>query len=433
MLLKKIEKKELIDSTFANHTLVKCIKLINEINTEILFFIIDISVISMANDRATTKYENNFYARYLYGTCIEMYKSIYFCHDTHKKVRKKTFWKKLDIYFDKFGDYHLKGKYADICNQLLSFSQKFNRTKRNIIFHYDEDTMKIYDEFNRTKYNNVINQIVNSFITILQEMHSCLNDFQANIINYVYENITNEGHENIRTGKSSINHCSISHYRHMNNLIKNAEDSLNTAVKRISFFRKDILLYNYIEQCIEGLQLNSLCIDEIKKIKNISATHLLINFMLGDLSCCLKAYLTSVFDIEYMINLRRVMITKVSTLSHLIGYEHHEKEKSLFSNITTIIPQNNEILELKNKLEKIISSDDKTTRNLFVHYLYNGINQIPELIHKLSIDQPLDYLKELAQLMTIYNQLSMFLGKAIEYENSKIKELQEKKLHSPKM
>ena len=31
MLLKKIEKKELIDSTFANHTLVKYIKLIKNI------------------------------------------------------------------------------------------------------------------------------------------------------------------------------------------------------------------------------------------------------------------------------------------------------------------------------------------------------------------------------------------------------------------
>ena len=60
---------------------------------------------------------------------------------------------------------------------------------------------------------------------------------------------------------------------------------------------------------------------------------------------------TQIKDIEFALNLRRVYVTKVSTMLHLYGYNDNEKNRSIWKQIVAIVPSNASILkdELKVK------------------------------------------------------------------------------------
>ena len=111
--------------------------------------------------------------------------------------------------------------------------------------------------------------------------------------------------------------------------------------------------------------------DEMDDMANV---HLLLQIMLVDIASIVNGYLNSGSGPEYALNLRRLTITRVSTLSHLYGYGEYERNKSLWGKICSMIPKSDEtLLEQSNSLtadlNSLIDGGDKELRTLYAHLI----------------------------------------------------------------
>ena len=62
----------------------------------------------------------------------------------------------------------------------------------------------------------------------------------------------------------------------------------------------------------------------IKDMKDLMNVYLLIEMSFADMSCVIRAFMNAGSDIEYPLTFRRLLVSKVSTLGHLVGYNDTE-------------------------------------------------------------------------------------------------------------
>ena len=107
---------------------------------------------------------------------------------------------------------------------------------------------------------------------------------------------------------------------------------------------------------------------------------LLIEMSFADMSCVIRAFMNAGSDIEYPLTFRRLLVSKVSTLGHLVGYNDTEKGNALWSFIQKAVPADAEKLkteaaEIRTELENILNQEDVKRRALYVHYLDRDTNE----------------------------------------------------------
>ena len=118
----------------------------------------------------------------------------------------------------------------------------------------------------------------------------------------------------------------------------------------------------------------------IKDMKDLMNVFLLIEMSFADMSCVIKAFMNAGSDIEYPLTFRRLLVSKVSTLGHLVGYNDTEKGNALWSFIQKAVPADAEKLkteaaEIRTELESLLNQEDVKRRALYVHYLDRDTNE----------------------------------------------------------
>lgn len=118
----------------------------------------------------------------------------------------------------------------------------------------------------------------------------------------------------------------------------------------------------------------------IKDMKDLMNVFLLIEMSFADMSCVIRAFMNAGSDIEYPLTFRRLLVSKVSTLGHLVGYNDTEKGNALWSFIQKAVPADAEKLkteaaEIRTELENILNQEDVKRRALYVHYLDRDTNE----------------------------------------------------------
>lgn len=169
----------------------------------------------------------------------------------------------------------------------------------------------------------------------------------------------------------------------------------------------------------EYLQKADLTIDSLPELSNVQVLaniQLLLRFMLLDMSAITDAYLKSSSNIEYALNLRRVCVTKVSTMVHLYGYTHDEHEHSIWNKIEKMIPADSyDLIKDANRvritLGKIVEeTQDKDLRATFVHLFDNSksCTDIAQVIKAIEEIDPIKQIVETQFLFEIYKILMNF-------------------------
>lgn len=114
-------------------------------------------------------------------------------------------------------------------------------------------------------------------------------------------------------------------------------------------------------------------------MKDLMNVYLLIEMSFADMSCVIRAFMNAGSDIEYPLTFRRLLVSKVSTLGHLVGYNDTEKDNALWTFIQNAVPADAEKLkteasEIRMELERLLKQEDVKRRALYVHYLDRDTN-----------------------------------------------------------
>lgn len=118
----------------------------------------------------------------------------------------------------------------------------------------------------------------------------------------------------------------------------------------------------------------------IKDMKDLMNVYLLIEMSFADMSCVIRAFMNAGSDIEYPLTFRRLLVSMVSTLGHLVGYNDTEKANALWTFIQKAVPADAEKLkteasEIRMELECLLKQEDVKRRALYVHYLDRDTNE----------------------------------------------------------
>ena len=146
----------------------------------------------------------------------------------------------------------------------------------------------------------------------------------------------------------------------------------------------------------------------------------MVTFMMGDASSIMRGFLGAGSKVECPLTLRRLTISRVSTLNHLIGYKKDDTD-SMWGRILTIIPEGyqslrNEGLDIEKRLLAMRRKGDIDTRALYVHLIDNHKyrSNVPAIVKALENPKILLELKASQEVISICGTISRFLSKLMD-------------------
>jgi len=164
----------------------------------------------------------------------------------------------------------------------------------------------------------------------------------------------------------------------------------------------------------------------LKYLLNID---ILIRIIFADIAAIMKAFLKADTDIEHALNLRKLVISKVSALGHLVGYNGVEKQNALWTTIEVAIPTGDILLRMESQairqdLEALIDEKDMVRRALYVHLMdrYSHESNVPAIIANLEGVDLMVEINSITNLIKVLGRIKKFLTplfKAIEKEEDR--------------
>lgn len=155
---------------------------------------------------------------------------------------------------------------------------------------------------------------------------------------------------------------------------------------------------------------------KIQDIDDLLNVYLLVEMLFADLASVMRAYMNAGSDTEYVLMYRRIDISKVSALGHLVGYNEAEKRNALWPLIQSAVPAGNSSLKseaelLRVKLEELINDEDVKKRALHVHLIDKDTHEsnIPKLINEIESTNLIIEIKNITKLIQVLGQVKKFL------------------------
>jgi hypothetical protein len=169
---------------------------------------------------------------------------------------------------------------------------------------------------------------------------------------------------------------------------------------------------------------------DVSFVLNIS---MMIRIIFADVASIIRAFLKAESEIEHALTLRRLVISKVSVLGHLIGYNEAEKQNALWDTIISAIPSGEvalmgEACAIRQDLEALIKQEDVEKRALYVHLMdrYTHESNVPRIIESLKGVDLMSELHVLTGLINVLGSIKKFLTPLItaiaKVEDKKAKE-----------
>jgi hypothetical protein len=274
-----------------------------------------------------------------------------------------------------------------------------NKVMRNSTAHYD-NPIKRYDLLNSITDEDVYCKAVSQFMLI----HLRISQISTIIFAIISQITPNNSPENIEQEKPMLDIKAFVEEKLADKLSSNEElanissESLTNVSDNIDFLYNNHLNIEKFKEYLDTKVIQAPTSIEI--FYQLILLRMMVGFIRCDLTCAIRAYLSSISSIERSLHLRRIYLTEVSALTHLYGYNEEKKTKSLWSQLMAIdIDCNeNELASLNEKLEELTSGLDSTRRNLHTHFredeklnilkryeAYKNLNQIAEInkAHKL--------------------------------------------------
>lgn len=385
---------------------------IRDMEIAVDFILVDLGVSIKAVAQIKGAYEGRFHTKNMLAVLSEGYKLIY----GFGNKRRKSVWGclKKDIVMYKNG-YYLS-RHNGITTLLNNFGENnLDPNLRNLTLHYDDNMMNVYQKTVSIYNIDESCRKAIDFFDILKRMMEFGNDIFRNI----------EVENNILDNKSVVYPSYPLDNDRLHRIFKNIidkdgrlENGLKSFLSKSAGKSLDIVAgtsksIDKIKNKLEELKLEN--VPEIRNLYALNNFQMLIQFMELDLACVLNSWLNSNSEVEGAMTLRRITIIKVAVLSHLIGYEDDEKQRSIWSNIVKLIPPNDNSLiteaeQIEIDLSKLVDSkNDKDERNVYVHYIVGSkqtkLTSIADSIENLDFFK---IMRDLELMVMLYPKLRDF-------------------------
>jgi hypothetical protein len=352
------------------------------------------------------------------ASASESYKSII----SFGKNRKQSLWTR---WMEKsVGREPLYEKAKVLERRLIEYGDlHIDKDVRDLTLHYDDNMLKVYRlTLKVLDLNKVIGDVV-EYLNLLRDIKNLLNGWVYKDWSRPLDGASKRIESLLAdTVNKTLRDCWAKDGR-----LRDAIDStLKKNAKFLDTIASGLEKKSRLENLLETKDwLAPKGIEILEELTILSNMELLLYFFATDTACVMQAYMNSTVAGEMKMNLRRLVWTKTSTLSHLYGYEEKEMGKSLWQRVKSIIPVDE--FEMRVELETIgdelramvANSDDKRSRALFVHPVDKKVSDfsLPRVIDAIDaifaheeLFSMLDLLSMVGRLTKLVNRLLVVLS-----------------------
>lgn len=332
---------------------------------------LDIATAWRANSRAESNFEKRNNLKYLAVITIEGYKYLF---GKDRKDRKYTLLRRLEALAELNGDCGLKDdiEALRVCGR--TFAKSFFRGQdigvRNLTTHYDYDPIKVYNYLSSIVDEDIEAQRIGLFQVVINELNRIIVKY---VTKYNLTICSNTTTYNMRAREGFNKFPDKDH-----NLFYRMQESISKYNKTLDKF---VGSHQIPTKISSDERFSKLDISEIHDIVNSIKPTIHIHFIILDIACALRAYLSSEHYMERQLNLRRINVNIYEGFKKIYGYSETEQEESFWScHITRSLQLTTNITEvelgslLEHRLKEIAldpSINIEEVRECLVHYRYN--------------------------------------------------------------
>lgn len=405
-------------------SLVKCddtvpalLKDVPELRMDVKFIMVDLQTIICACFSTDRFYEKRYHLKNLYAGMLEGYKLLY----GFGNMRKCTIWYRIgeDLQHASESSHlfdDLKCRYDKITENLLSIeATKTDQDDRNLTYHYDDDLLLVYRLTLKTDSEEKACLKFLDYLKVLGSMLTLINEIE---IKYAFLNYSlpdsEVKHDDLALMIIQNVSKTLGQHPQMPSVLLVAVDKGASQIDSFAKMKKDaVSLQEFI-----GKTVKIKCtLPEIEIVKGLLDVEMLVSFMIADASTILRSFIGAGSKAECPLALRRLTISRVSTLNHLIGYRKDDSD-SMWGRIMSIIPEGNTSLmdeahTIEQELKSIRKKGDLDTRALYVHLIENKKwkSNIPSIVKALESPTILTELQASQDIIKVCGEISKFLPK----------------------
>ncbi len=331
---------------------------------------LDIATAWRANSRAESNFEKRNNLKYLAVITIEGYKYLF---GKDRGDRKLTLLRRLETLVQLSGDDDLKDDIAALRECGRTFVKEFLRKQdigaRNLTTHYDYDPIKVYNYLSSIDNENVEAQRIGLFQVVINELNRII---LKGICKYNLVLNANATIYNLRVKES------------LNRFPDKGQKMFCRMQETISKYTKTLDKFVHSQQLPTKMSLDERLskydMSDIVDIANSINPTIHIHFIILDIACALRAYLSSEQYMERQLNLRRINVIIYEGFKKIYGYDETQKEVSFWNNHIIKPLQSSSNLTnvefgslLESRLKEIAldpSINIEEVRECLVHYRY---------------------------------------------------------------
>ena len=411
--LYSLAKQDIAILNACDDSLPPILKLVPELRRDIEFVLADMYSSYRAVINAQTPIEKRLNLKNFRADMHESFKLLY----GFRSMRQHTTWVKIGKEIsilkesEKNGNYReLRELYDTITTSILTIeSPDEEKDNRELTYHYDEDLLKVYQNILDTNDEEKFSQRFISVMVTLQDVLNFLHqlEFLEGIRGYQLPKVENVDNSLLFVQRFLANKLNVNSrlQEALDHILKNSSqiDDAARLEKGMRAFKEYALSQNPRAD-----------IPEADNMINLANTQLLLQIMLVDIATIVNAYVHSGSDPEFALTLRRLTITRVSTLSHLYGYSETERSKSLWKLVCNMIPEGcspliSESEKIKRALGGLIDDVDKKNRALYAHLMDKRRSNVPDIISGIENINLFEELNKADSLLRVTKRVQNFL------------------------
>ncbi len=390
VLYKKIEEdvallKEL--NTDVPHLL----KQVVELRMDMRFILVDLMTSLRGSLNGTYTFEKCYHIKNLEGIRVEGCRLLF----GYGKEGEESVWAKLGCELHQEYQRLDGGKYAQVYEQLVVLYDRVSkqlesvittyeeRKSRNLTYHYDDDLYKVYKQLVKVKdkgEDDPIKCVTPWMDALLWIQVLC------DTIEYVEVSRGNTFSKSTGLHHFQINVIKLDFYKRMafklseNEQLNQILSKVLKDIDSIDWAAKEKDKLGRLEDWLSEKAPNQGKPNTIKDIKDLMNIYLLVEISFADMACVMRAFVNAGSNVEYPLTFRRMLVSKVSILGHLVGYNDAEKVNALWTFIQKTVPADatklqTEAAEIRVELESLLQLEDVKRRALYVHYLDRDTNE----------------------------------------------------------
>lgn len=391
--IENLYKKVVEDISFLkelNADVPQLLRLAIELRMNMRFILIDLMTSLRGCLNGTYTFEKCYHIKNLEGIRVEGCRLLF----GYGKGREESIWMKLECELKQICQRSEKTKYAQVYERLLALYDNVStqlrtvmttyeeRKSRNITYHYDDDLYKVYKQLIKVKDKGEDEPMK----CVIQWMDALLSiQVLCDTIEYVevlqgntFSKVTGFHHFLINGVKLYLYKRIVTEFSRKDQF-KEILDKVLKDIDSVDWAAKEKDKLGRLEDWLGKNASNQYKPKTIKDMKDLMNVFLLIEMSFADMSCAIRAFMNAGSDIEYPLIFRRLLVSKVSTLGHLVGYNDTEKGNALWTFIQKAVPADAEKLkteasEIRIELESLLKQEEVKQRALYVHYLDRDTN-----------------------------------------------------------